>query len=171
MSLCLAHCLLPGQQLVPQLGEPHLRSSIQLCIASSGLHGLLVHLTPGPAACSEDEMAAELAEVKCMWEMAATLDFLNLFRSVGGGEWVAAAVVVTSHHAECPSMLLRCLTLCRLSAAAACRRQLQISRQFHASELEHVLAYSDGRDGLLADLHIVSGWGGVKAGSWCSHSM
>ena len=30
-------------------------------------------------------MAAELAEVKCMWEMAATLDFLNLFRWVAGG--------------------------------------------------------------------------------------
>jgi hypothetical protein len=32
-------------------------------------------------------MAAELAEVKCMWEMAATLDFLNLFRSVARSVW------------------------------------------------------------------------------------
>lgn len=30
--------------------------------------------------CREAEMAAELAEVKGMWEMAATLDFFHLFK-------------------------------------------------------------------------------------------
>lgn len=35
-------------------------------------------------------MGAELAEAKSMWEMAATLDFLNLFRWVGG--WVRMSV-------------------------------------------------------------------------------
>lgn len=67
------------------------------------------------------------------------------------------------------------LALHRLLCAR--RRQLQISRQFSASELEHVLAYSDGKDGLLADLHIVSGgWGRAfgwlqaqpaAGGGWC----
>lgn len=42
-----------------------------------------------------------------------------------------------------------------LPVSAARRRQLNLSRTFAAAELEHVLAYSDGRDGLLADLHIV----------------
>lgn len=37
-----------------------------------------------------------------------------------------------------------------------CRRQINLSRKFSATELEHVMAYSDGRDGLLADIHIVS---------------
>jgi hypothetical protein len=37
-----------------------------------------------------------------------------------------------------------------------CRKQLSLSRSFGAAELEHVLSFSDGKDGLLADLHIVS---------------
>ena len=40
--------------------------------------------------------------------------------------------------------------------APSCRKQIHLSRTFQAAELEHVLAYSDGRDGLLADIHIVS---------------
>jgi len=42
------------------------------------------------------------------------------------------------------------------SASSLRRRQLNLSRKFSATELEHVMAYSDGRDGLLADIHIVS---------------
>lgn len=62
---------------------------------------------------TEEEMAADFLTVKGMWEMAAILDFFNLFR-----------------------------------------KQLNLTRSFAASELEHVLSYSDGKDGLLADLHI-----------------
>lgn len=42
------------------------------------------------------------------------------------------------------------------AASGPCRRQLNLSRTFRAEELEHVLSYSDGKDGLLADIHIVS---------------
>jgi hypothetical protein len=62
---------------------------------------------------TEEEMAAELEEIRDMWEMASILDFVELFK-----------------------------------------RQLNLSRKFSATELEHVMAYSDGRDGLLADIHI-----------------
>ncbi|KAI7835383.1 hypothetical protein COHA_010717 [Chlorella ohadii] len=62
---------------------------------------------------TEEEMAAELEEIRGMWEMASILDFVELFK-----------------------------------------RQLNLSRKFSATELEHVMAYSDGRDGLLADIHI-----------------
>lgn len=30
--------------------------------------------------CSEEEMAAELEEIRGMWEMAAILDFVDLFK-------------------------------------------------------------------------------------------
>lgn len=45
------------------------------------------------------------------------------------------------------------------------RHQINLSRSFQAAELEHVMAYSDGRDGLLADMHIVSAAGALML--WC----
>ena len=46
-------------------------------------------------------------------------------------------------------------------------RPYSLSRTFKAGELEHTLAYSDGADGLLADLHIVRCVGGAVC-SCCS---
>ncbi len=35
---------------------------------------------PDVCGCSDEEMAEELGEIKDMWEMAATLDYLTLFK-------------------------------------------------------------------------------------------
>uniref|UniRef100_A0A061QXF9 Ddt domain-containing protein n=1 Tax=Tetraselmis sp. GSL018 TaxID=582737 RepID=A0A061QXF9_9CHLO len=68
---------------------------------------------------SEEEIAAEMAELKSMWEMAAVLDFLHIFR-----------------------------------------REVNAKAAFTAEELERDLVVSDGRQGLLADLHtaVISGF-------------